>query len=378
MKLLNQLKQQLENAKEEAKALALDKNATLEQINAKKEEIQALKAKIQVIEETEDEEPSNSTPLKTYDPNDSLDYGTVFMKAFKGDPLNTDEQALMIQNSLSSATGEDGGYLIPIDQQTAIKELKRDMQSLEDLVNVEPVSTLSGSRNIEKDAEHTPFTEFTEGQQVPTADSPQFVNISYAIKDRGGILPVPNNLWNDNTANLKAYLNKWLAKKQVATRNSLIINLLNALPKTAIASIDDVKNVFNVTLDSAISAMSYVIMNQDAFNKFDKMKDNDGNYLLQKDPTNPTQKLLDGKPIKVFSNKTLKTRNDSGTKKAPVIFGNLKEAITLFDREALSLLATNIGGDAFKFNRTDIRGITREDVKSVDTGAVVFGEIVVE
>jgi HK97 family phage major capsid protein len=134
--------------------------------------------------------------------------------------------------------------------------------------------------------------------------------------------------------------------------------------------------VLNVTLDPSIAAMSIVVMNQDSFNKFDKMKDSQGNYLLEKDPQNPTRKLLAGKPIYVFSNKTLKTRDDAGTKKAPVIIGSLKEAVTLFDRQAMSLLSTNIGGSAFTKNRTDIRAITREDVKMVDTASVVYGELI--
>jgi HK97 family phage major capsid protein len=119
--------------------------------------------------------------------------------------------------------------------------------------------------------------------------------------------------------------------------------------------------------------MAVVVTNQDGFNKFDKMKDLEGNYLLQPNPLNPTQKLLGGKPVHVFSNKTIKTV----ATKAPVIIGSLKEAITLFDREQMSLLSTNIGGTAFTKNRTDIRAITREDVQMVDSAALVYGEIVV-
>ena len=174
------------------------------------------------------------------------------------------------------------------------------------------------------------------------------------------ILPVPNNLLADNTANLANYLNRWLAKKQVATRNKLIVDLLATKAKTAVASADDLKTITNITLDPTISAMSVVVTNQTGFNWLDTLKDSEGNYLLQKDPTMPTRKLLFGiHPVEVYSNKTL------------------KEAVTLFDREAMSLLSTNIGGDAFKKNRTDIRAITREDIKLVDSDAFVYGHVTI-
>ncbi|GMQ56780.1 phage major capsid protein [Vallitalea sediminicola] len=385
MKKSAEIKAKIETLKNEAKALT-----KASEINAKIDEIEDLKAQLIVVEMEEADEQAEIenkidkgkvVPVdNTIEIDNSKKYENAFYNMLAGKPINVEDRQLLVEvnNALSSDNGEDGGYLIPVDQRTEIKELKRQMKSLEELVNVEPVNTKTGSRNIEKDAEYTPFAEFTETDDIGETDSPQFVNISYDIKDRGGILPVPNNLLKDNKANIKAHLNKWLAKKQVATRNKLIVDILNLLPKTAITAIDDIKDIINVQLDPSISDMSVAVTNQDSFNKLDKMKDSDGNYLLQKDPTEPTRKLLAGKiPIKVYSNKTIKTRDDSGTKKAPIIIGSLKEAITLFDREQLSLLATAIGGTAFGKNRTEIRAITREDVKKVDEDAVVFGEITI-
>lgn len=379
----------LEDMKTEAKALIEKDDVKAEDIKAKQEEIENMKAKIEMQEKIEAEEKEEvKNKIKNGQmkeigkgvedmKNKTELYKEGFYNALRGRSVTVEQQQAIteINNALSSTTGEDGGYLIPEDQQTKIKELKRQLKSMEELVNVEPVTTKSGSRNIEKDAEYTPFAELTEGLDVPEESSPQFVNVPYAIKDRGGILPVPNSLFADNTANLESYLNKWLAKKEVATRNKLIVDKLATLSKTAIADIDDVKDVMDVQLDPAIADMAVVVMNQDSFNKFNKMKDNDNNYLLEKDPQNPTRKLLNGKPIIVFSNKTLATRDDAGTLKAPVIIGSLSEAITLFDRQAISLLSTKIGGTAFGKNRTEVRAITREDVQFVDSDAVVYGEI---
>jgi len=382
MKLSAELQIELNKLKAAATELSNKEGVKSEEITAKTEEIKVVKAKLELAlqneaDEAAEIEAAKKTPIAgkvLKDDETNAKYTEIFYNALRGKNLNTEDRALLeINNALSSTTGADGGFLIPVDQRTEIMELKRELSSLESLVNIEKVSTLTGSRNIEVDAQYVPFAEFTEKTDVADIDTPTFKNIVYAILDRGGILPMPNNLLNDNTANLQAYLNRWLAKKNVATRNSLIVTLLKTLTKVAIADIDDIKDILNVTLDTAISAMAVVVMNQDAFNVFDKMKDLNGDYLLQPNPLDRTQKLLAGKVVHVYSNRTLPTV----ATKAPVIIGSLKEAVTLFDREQISLLSTSIGGGAFKGNRTDIRAITREDVKMVDGDALVFGELTI-
>jgi len=382
MKLSAELQIILNKLRNEADALNKKDGATIEEVQNKSNEIKLAKAKLDLQLQNEKDEENEAENAKKTPVAGTVSggkavtdkYVEVFYNALRGKSLNAEDMALLqINNALSSTAGADGGYLIPIDQQTAINELKRELSSLDALVNIEPVTTLTGNRNIEVDAQYVPFAEFTEGNDVPDTDTPTFRNIPYTILDRGGILPMPNNLLNDNTANLQAYLNRWLAKKNVATRNSLIVTLLKTITKTPIADIDDVKKILNVTLDPAISNMAVVVMNQDAFNVFDTMKDGDGKPVLQPNPLNATQKMIAGKVIYVYSNKTIPTV----ATKAPVIIGSFKEAVTLFDREQISLLSTNVGGGAFKGNRTDIRAITREDVRMVDTDALVFAELTI-
>lgn len=395
-----QMRAALNALSKEAEVLMNKEGVTAAEIKAKSEEIAALKAKISMQEQLEAKEkedldaemkkgagnPQNKL-LDGEEKENENEYGTVLYNSLAGKAITAEQKELLIKNALSSTSGTDGGYAIPVDQQTKIKELSRDLGSLDELVNIETVSTLTGSRNIEKDAEYTAFEELTEGGTIPDTDSPQIVNVPYSIKTYAGILPVPNNLLSDAKA-LQASLTKWIAKKSVATRNKLIVTLLNTLAKTPIATttgitaINAVKSILNVILDPAISKKAKIVMNQDAFNKYDLLVDNDGRPLLTPMVTDPNKYLLAGKEIKVYSNKTLPTRSvtvgEVTTKYAPVIIGDLKEAITLFDREAISILATNIGAGAFETNTTKFRPIFRLDVKKVDTGSVVFGEIVVD
>ena len=387
----NEMKQLLATLVRESKALMNKEGVTSDELNAKSKEIDDLQAKITIQEKIEEQEklknkgnpvvgnPTTSTEDDLTDENYNTDL--LLNMLLSPSALNNKEKSLAeihkltVSNALSSNTNADGGYLIPEDQRVAINEFKRTFQSLEPLVSVEKVGTLSGNRNYEVEAEYTSFPELIEGEKIADTDTPTFKNMTYKIKDFGGILTVPADLLADNKAGLSSYLNKWLAKKDVATRNALIRNVLDTWDKTPIVDVDDVKDIMNVQLDAAVAAGASIVMNQDAFNKFDKMKDNDGNYLLQPDPKNPTQLLLKGKPVKVYSNKILKTRTDVDKKLAPVLIGDMKEAILIYDRMQTSLLSTNIGAGGFEYNQTKIRAIFRLDVEKIDTDALVFGEI---
>ena len=385
---LKQLAAKKKEILDKCERLNADANANIEDVRSATAELNKIIVDIELAEAIEAEvtkkaakkidngEMSNYENEEVEEGRGSKAYAKAFETALRGRDLSTDDRMELqeVNNALSSDTDADGGYLIPTDQQTAIKELKREMQSLEDEVTVEPVSTNKGSRVIEEDAEHTPFQVVAEGDDAPDAGSPQFRQVNYVIEDRIGILPMPNSLLKDNTATLLNYVNRWLAKKSVATRNSLILAVLAALTPTAIVDNDDVKDVLNTQLDPAISIMSKVYTNQDGFNALDKMKDDNGNYLLQPHPTDETKRLLKGRVVKVYSNKIMKTTGTT-TKLAPIFFGSLKEAVTLFDREAISLLSTNVGGDSFKKNRTDTRATSREDVVLMDGDAIVFGQI---
>lgn len=207
--------------------------------------------------------------------------------------------------------GESGlGVTVPEDIRTDIIELRRSEDNLEQYVNIEGVATKTGTRNIEVDAESTPFDNVDEAAEFPEMSEPKFKQITYTIKKKGGILKMTAELLEDTAQNIMAYINKWIAQKTKATRNAVIISTLDSMTEGSeveISDLDDLKDIFNVTLDPAIAESSMVITNQSGFNYLDKLKDSDGNYILQRDPLQPTKgKLLFGQyPVIRLSNKTL-------------------------------------------------------------------------
>lgn len=299
--------------------------------------------------------------------------------------VTTYENALT-SDATPNEEGESGiGVVVPEDIRTDIIELRRSEDNLEQYVNVEHVTTKSGSRNIEVDADSVPFDNVDEEADFPEMDEPQFRKIKYEIKKKGGILKITAELFEDAAQNVMAYINKWIAKKTKATRNAMILKTINKMTagkEVVISSIDSLKDIFNVSLEPAIALGAMVITNQSGFNYLDKLKDSDGKYILQPNPTQPTQMLLFGKyQIIKVSNKVIKSESikDASEKvtgyKHPVYMGDLKEAITLFDRDVITIDMNDKGAGLWEKDLTGIKVRDRFDVQPVDEAAVIKGNI---
>jgi HK97 family phage major capsid protein len=386
-KELREMLEKISNKKAEAKRLLAENK--IEEAKAARDEAQELQNKFDIAQDLYDDEKTNAqnlapVPVVT---NNAPTYKDVFMRAIRGYHLSGEERDLLAvnyvrpENKLSSGTGPDGGYVIPEDITTDINELKKTVDSLEQYVTVEPVTTDKGARTLEKRADSTPFaplSEYGNPNAMAEITSPQFDRLSYEIEDYAGFLPVPNNLLNDSDQALEAYLKKWIAKKSKATRNSLILAALNTLAKTTISGnlVDGIKKILNVTLDPAFSVGGKIYTNQDGFNKLDTLKTSDGKYLLEDDITSPSGKSIAGRHVVVLSNKTIATVVDgvAGTAMAPFIVGDLKEAVVLWDRQQLLVDMTKEGGSAWRSNTTEFRAIEREDVTLWDNEAVVYAQ----
>lgn len=293
------------------------------------------------------------------------------------------EQDQEIMDAMSEGSDEDGGFTVPQDISTDINTLRRTENDLEQYVNVEPVKTLSGSRVFEVDADSTPWGDVDEGGEFQEEETPKLRQIKYKIKKKGGIMKTTRELLQDTAENILGFLNRWIAKKSRATRNAAILKKLDEITagkEIPLYGFDDFKDVFNVTLDPAIAASSIVLTNQSGFNYIDKLKDERGDYILQPDVTDKSKRLLFGVyPVHVVSNKTMKNSGDpESTEKYPFYIGDLKEAVTLFDREKITIELSTEAGDLWAKDLTGIKVRDRFDVQAVDLDAVVKGEVTVD
>lgn len=328
-----------------------------------------------------------------------------------------------VRNSMNETTGTDGGYTVPEDIQTDIEHLREAKFSLEQLVSVEAVSTMSGRRTFKKRSSQTGFSKVGEGQTIGAKATPQFDKIEYNIDKYAGILPVTNELFEDSDQNIYNELVTWIADESRVTRNKLILEQVNTNAKTDLVDLDGIKKALNVTLGQAFKGTSNIITNDDGLQYLDTLKDSDGDYLLSKNPQNPMSLVLSAGattvPLIVVPNADLSsegvytkstdstvqagktyytlsgsdyvvveepTGNPSSSNyyeltgaKVPFIVGDLKEGIKLFDRKVTNIMTSNVAAagelNAFEEDLTLFRAIEREDVVVRDKDAFVNGYI---
>lgn len=297
------------------------------------------------------------------------------MKSENKKPLNKKELNIKDQfvkdfkNMVTSgkAGAGNGGLTIPDDIQYAIHTLVRQFATLQNLVNVESVTTTTGSRVYEKISDIKPMTDLDdETATIPDMDDPELTLIKYAIHRYAAIQTVTNSLLKDTVENILAWLSNWVAKKVTVTRNAKIIEAMGKpAKKPSIANFDDIKDLENNTLDPALMPSASFVTNQSGYNVLSKVKDAQGRYMLQRDVTQSDVYRLDGKVITVVADKWLPDISGSH----PLYYGDLKQGITLYDREHMSLLSTNIGAGAFEQDLYKVRVIDRFDVEVIDDGA---------
>lgn len=361
----------VENLNEKLNVAMLDDSVTAEELQAIKNERDTAKMKRDMFKEQYTEARANEVVNMSEEDKKPLTKNEEEVKAgFVKDFKNLVRGRY--QNLLDSKTdhsGSDAGLTIPQDIQTAIHTLVSQYDSLQEYVNVENVTTLTGSRVYEKWTDITGLANIDdEAGKIADIDDPKLSLIKYTIKRYAGISTVTNSLLADSAENILAWLSGWIAKKVVVTRNKAILEAIATLPtKPTLTKWDDIIDL-QAKVDPAIKQTSFFLTNTSGFTALKKVKNAFGDYLMERDVKSPTGYSIAGFAVKEVADRWL--ANASGGA-MPLYFGDLKQAVTLFDRQQMSLLSTNIGGGAFETDTTKVRVIDRFDVVATDTEAFV-------
>lgn len=377
-KKLLELLDSINSKKQEVKDLVAAGN--LENAKKAKEELKNLQEQFDLLKDIEDDDITNAankvktgTVVPVQDKNPEKEFADAARRGFR--------------NSMNEGTPSEGGYTVPEDIQTRINTYREAKASLIDLVDVENVTTNKGSRTFKKRSQQTGFQKVGEGGKIPGKNTPQFERISYEIEKYAGYFPTTNELLEDSDANITGTLVSWIGDESRVTRNKIILGVINEKEKTELKGLDDIKKALNVTLGQAFKPTSRIVTNDDGLQYLDTLKDNEGKYLLQPNPAQPMQMVLcaGATRISVFviPNSDLPSDTETaGTRKIPMIIGDLKEGIKFFDRKQLTIMTSNIAtaGDlnAFEEDLTLFRAIEREDCKMKDAQAFVNGVITIE
>ena len=320
-----------------------------------------------------------------------IDGGKTAEAKAKMDEINDLKAAIAIQEALEAEEKDDfrnsaAGHMQEARKRDAVAEFAdaarnyfKNVFDMTQYVNVEKVSTKSGARTYQKKKTVTGFQVVGEGTAIPGLAQPEFERIAFTIAKYAGIIPVTRELLSDSDANIVRIIMRWFGRNSAVTRNNLIFNIIKAKTQVSIGGMNDIRTALNVTLGSVYKPTSKIFLNDDGLNYIDGLVDGQGRPLLNPDPTAPAQlRFRVGTnviPIVNVPNAFLPTVEGV----APIIIGDLKEGITLFDREQLSMSrsdeASVTGFNAFAQDGTLFRGIERLDVEEVDGDAYVYGGI---
>lgn len=387
-KKMREILAQIEAKTKEAKSYMEGENKDVAKANELMDAVDALKAEFETEKRIYEAEKAQGM---TGAPEDPDKVGEA-AKKLTGDVILAKEvrsiMTKVVDKDLQESVDADGGYTVPEDIQTKVNRWPEIVYSFLDDISVENVSTNKGARTYQKKSDTEAFVDLDEnGAITKKITAPQFERITYAIQDRAGFMPVSNDLTADSDANISAIVTEWLGRANIATANEKIMGIIKAhkhagqstAKQIEIAGMDGIKKVVTVTLGQAYKSGAKIITNDDGLNWLDTLKDEDGRYLLNPDPTDSAKLTLRCGtvvvPVKVVPNKAMPT---TGTK-IPFVIGDLKAGIRKYNRQSMSLKASDVAviGDfnAFAMNMTLIRAIMRDDYKELDPDAYVYGYV---
>ena len=196
------------------------------------------------------------------------------------------------------------------------------------------------------------------------ADNPKLANasltqVNYDVQTLRGSLPISLEMTQDYP-NITSLLTQYINDIKDQTEQHKIGAVLQTATPVAAASIDDIKDAFNVGLSNYTDRM--FVVSESFFAAIDKQKDAEGRYLLQDSITSPSGKQLFGAPLVVVADDVLGKSGD-----AKAFIGSVKNFV----------VETVKGNINLSWQRNEnfeqvLLAALRADFKAADTAAGKF------
>lgn len=320
-------------------------------------EIQEAKPKEQQAQPESTEPTSNTNPIDKKDKEEKRS-----MEVILNDKKETYTRSI---NQFIRTKGEtrDGlttvgaEAVIPIDKITKPEKQPETVADLRQHVGRVPVTTGTGSYPILR-ANKNKMTSVAELAKNPELAKPEFTKVNYEITTYRGYIPVSQEALDDSDTDLGGLVAEHIQRQSLNTSNAEIAKKLQTATAKTVTDIDGLKDIVNVTIDPAYNVK--FIASQSFFNELDKMKDNDGRYLLQQDITVASGYKLLGREVVVMADDVIGTA--AGNKVAFV--GDPSLFVKFFDRQQASVrwVDNDVYGQL-------LAGFVRFDVEVADTAA---------
>ena len=373
--LLEEKQESRESLREEA--LALLESDDVEGAKAKREEVKALDEEIKELEkqlgEAEEAENKNKEEVTEV----AVEERAINRVEIPGKA--TPQEVRDFKNYLEtradiqggSLTTESGFVVIPEEIVTDILKLKEVEFNLDQYITVKKVQNGSGKYPVVRQSQVAALPEVAELAENPELAVKPFFELKYDIKTHRGYFLISREAIEDAKVDVLSELKQWMARTIAATRNAAIINVLKnggpgeegeatKIPSATVNSVDDIKDAVNINLLPNYEN-NIAVVSQSAFAEIDKLKDKQGNYLIQADIKEASARRLLGAKVVVLPDEMLGADGAS-----TIIIGNLKDAITLFDRSQYQAAWT----DYMHFGEALMVAV-RQDVRLLDHKAAM-------
>ena len=263
------------------------------------------------------------------------------------------------QRASAGFTSVEGGALIP-EELLAPALVPEDVVDLKKYVNVIQVNTSSGKYPvIEKSG--TKMATVAELEANPKLANPTFTDVDFSIATRRGYIPISQEIVDDATYDVTGLIADEIADQTLNTTNADIATVLKTATAKAVAGVDGIKDTINVAIKRVYNVK--LIVSASLYNELDKLKDNNGRYLLQDSITSASGKVLLGKEVVVLDDDII------GSKAGDLVgfLGDPKEFASYFDRKQTTVawIDNQIYGKL-------LAGVVRYDVKATDTEAGLY------
>lgn len=253
--------------------------------------------------------------------------------------------------------------VIPQEVVTPVLELKNSEYNLAQYATVKTVSAGAGHYPIAKRNNTAVLATKEELADIADVDVNMFEDVPFDVKTRAGKIKLSDECISDAAVDIVSEVKNQLQKLVDNTDNQNIMKVLtgDTFKKETATNTDDLKKIFNVDLDPALNKMWLV--NQSGFNYLDTLKDSEGRYLLQPNPTAASGFSLFGAPVVMISDAVM-PNNSNGT--FPMIAGDLAEAVAVFRRNQVTAQ-----WDKFDQFAQGLSVIVRSDYEPISSDATI-------
>ena len=347
----------VEDSADELEKKIKEKSDEITKLETEKADLEAELAKI------EDEQPDENTDEDEEKTKDG-EKRKMGKKVEVRNTQNTKDFANYIRTQgteVRSLNTTSGAVLVPVEVSTNVLELKDGQVDLTAYVTAQEVGTGQGKFPVAKRAAAILATKEELADIAEIAD-PLFIDVEYAVKTRIGQIAFSNELVEDSAIDVVAYAEKQMQRMVRNTNNKGILDVLNTFAVKNAVGADGLKSIVNIELDPELDTK--FVVDQNAYQFIDTLKDTQGRYLLQDSIAFASGKSLFGKEVIVISN-AIAPKAVSGAV-GFVWAGDLAEAAAYFKRSDITAVWEKF--DAFS------KGLAvgvRSDYKTVDEKAGV-------